>query len=60
MTGGEADTQNWARAEMHSILFNLYSALDSLGYEINLAYQFGMDSGDIHIYHPIPNWRRNA
>ena len=51
MTDSEQDTKNWARAEMHSIVFNLYSALDSLGYEINLAYQFGIDPSKIHIQH---------
>jgi hypothetical protein len=47
----EPDTQHWARAEMHSIVSNLYSALDSLGYEINLAYRFGLGAGEIHIHH---------
>lgn len=51
MTNSKDDTKNWARVEMHSIILNLYSALDSLGYEINLAYQFGIDSGKIHIQH---------
>jgi hypothetical protein len=51
MTDSEEDTKNWARAEMHSIILNLYSALDSLGYEINLAYKFGIDPGKIHIHH---------
>jgi hypothetical protein len=51
MTDAEEDTKNWARAEMHSIIFNLYSALDSLGYEINLAYKFGLAAKDITIQH---------
>jgi hypothetical protein len=62
MTDSKEDTKNWARAEMHSIVFNLYSALDSLGYEINLAYQFGIDPSKIHIYHnpkkPVKNCLR--
>src|SRR5687767_2329579 len=41
-TPRQADTQWWARAEMHSIVFNLYSALDSIAYEINLAYNIGL------------------
>ena len=51
MIDSEQDTKNWARAEMHSIIFDLYSALDSLGYEINLAYQFGIDPTKIHTHH---------
>jgi hypothetical protein len=47
----ETDTDSWSRAEMHAIVNNLYSALDSLGQEINLAYQFRIDAGDIHIHH---------
>jgi hypothetical protein len=50
-TDRETDTDSWARAEMHCIVNNLYSALDSLGQEINLAYQFGISSGEIHIHH---------
>jgi meiotically up-regulated gene 157 (Mug157) protein len=46
-----ASAQHWAKTEMHSIVFNLYSALDSLGYEINLAYGFRIDSGNILIHH---------
>jgi hypothetical protein len=47
--GGDID--NWVRAEMHSIIYNLYSALDSLGYEINLAYGFNIERKKINIYH---------
>lgn len=47
--GGDID--NWVRAELHSIIYNLYSALDSLGYEINLAYGFNIERGKIHIHH---------
>ena len=41
----------WARAEMNSIVYNLYSALDSLANEINLAYNFGIGENKIHIFH---------
>jgi hypothetical protein len=45
------DTTMWARAEMNSIVYNLYSALDSLANEINLAYNFGISENKIHIFH---------
>lgn len=51
LTERETDTDSWARAEMHSIVNSLYSALDSLAQEINLAYQFGINASNIHIYH---------
>jgi hypothetical protein len=60
MTDSETNTKNWARAEMHSIVFNLYSALDSLGYEINLAYQFRIKPSDIHIHHEHNTWKKNC
>lgn len=50
-TPREVDTDSWARAEMHCIVINLYSALDSLAHEINLAYQFGINISCIHIHH---------
>jgi len=52
----EADTQNWVRAELHSIVMSLYSALDSLFFEINLAYQFGLQSWEIHVHHNHQNF----
>jgi hypothetical protein len=45
------DTLMWARAEMNSIVYSLYSALDSLANEINLAYNFGISENRIHISH---------
>jgi hypothetical protein len=45
------EMQHWVRAELHSIVYNLYSALDSLGYEINLAYGFGIPAHRIHFDH---------
>jgi hypothetical protein len=54
MTNMEQGTQQWIRAETNSIIYNLYSSLDSLGYEINLAYDFGIDAGDIKIHHKHP------
>jgi hypothetical protein len=45
------DTLLWAGAEMNSIVYNLYSALDSLANEINLAYNFGIGENKIHIFH---------
>jgi hypothetical protein len=50
-TPRETDTPMWARAEMNSIVYNLYSALDSLANEINLAYNFGIGENKIHIFH---------
>jgi hypothetical protein len=50
----EGETQQWVRAEMHSTVYNLYSALDSLGYEINLAYGFGINPGGVTIHHNHP------
>jgi hypothetical protein len=47
----EGEIQHWVRAEMHSIVYNLYSALDSLGYEINLAYGFTIPPYRIHFDH---------
>ena len=50
-TAARQDTLMWARAEMNSIVYNLYSALDSLANEINLAYNFGINENRIHIFH---------
>lgn len=50
-TPRRTDTIMWARAEMNSIVYNLYSALDSLANEINLAYNFGIRENKIHIFH---------
>jgi hypothetical protein len=36
-TPREGDTQDWVLAETHAVITNLYSALDSLAHEINLA-----------------------
>jgi hypothetical protein len=56
----EGEIQHWVRAELHSIVYNLYSALDSLGYEINLAYGFGLPAHRIHFDHDHnPNQTRN-
>jgi hypothetical protein len=41
--------QYWAIAEAHSIIFNLYSALDAVGHEINLAYNFRLNPNDIRL-----------
>lgn len=60
MENREEDTRNWARAEMHSIIFNLYSALDSVGYEINLVYKFGIAPGKIHIHHQHQTTMKNC
>lgn len=55
-TRREQDTKEWARAEMHSIIFNLYSALDSLANEINLVYKFGIKENNINIHHSHRNF----
>jgi hypothetical protein len=56
-TDMQTDTKWWARAEMHCIITNLYSALDSLTHEINLAYNMGLQPKhvDVHHDHAIPN-----
>ncbi|MBM3910537.1 MAG: hypothetical protein FJ356_02685 [Thaumarchaeota archaeon] len=51
VTEREKNTVGWVRAEFHSIVMNLYSALDSLAYEINLAYNFGLRINQIYIHH---------
>jgi hypothetical protein len=56
-TYSEADTKWWARAEMHCIITNLYSALDSLTHEINLAYNLGLQPDEVNIHHNHPNPR---
>jgi hypothetical protein len=48
------DTKMRARAEMNSIVYSLYSALDSLANEINLAYNFGIGENKIQITHNHP------
>ncbi len=50
-TPTKAHTTSWAEAEMESIISTLYSSLDSLAQEVNLAYKFGIDEGKVHIYH---------
>lgn len=59
-TPRETDTQMWARAEMNSIVYNLYSALDSLASEINLAYNFGLKQNKIHIFHNHQEFESNC
>lgn len=41
----------WASGESVSFVFILYSALDSLAQELNLAYKFGIDEMQVHIHH---------
>lgn len=41
--------QDYVKAEAHSIIFNLFSALDSVSNEINLAYDFQLKRNDISI-----------
>lgn len=41
----------WAPGEAVSLVFILYSALDSLAQELNLAYKFGIDERQVHIHH---------
>src|SRR5215210_2455246 len=47
------ETPTWAMAEMHGIISNLYSALDSLSNEINIVYKFGMPTRNCEIYHNV-------
>src|SRR5918999_5468155 len=49
ITQREPDTQHWVRAEMHSIIINLYSALDSLAQQINCLYHMGFSPSEIKI-----------
>lgn len=50
-TPAVGNTPFWARVEMHSIIFNLYSALDSLAHETNIVYNIGIKQRDICVYH---------
>ena len=43
---------DWALAEAHSIIFNLYSALDAVSNEINLAYNFQLKPNEVGIQKP--------
>lgn len=49
ITQREPDTQHWVRAEMHSIIINLYSSLDSLAQQINCIYHMGFSPSEIRI-----------
>jgi hypothetical protein len=51
ITQRERDTQHWVRAEMHSIIINLYSALDSLAQQINCIYHMGFSPSEINFNH---------
>jgi hypothetical protein len=44
-----ASQQHWAIAEAHSIVFNLYSALDSVSDEINRAYEFKLNPNEVGV-----------
>jgi hypothetical protein len=46
-----SDSEQWAKLQMHSIVFNIYSALDSLASEINLAYGFKLKPHNIQFDH---------
>lgn len=47
----QTDTNQWVLAEIHSVITSLYSALDSLMYEVNLAYNFWLNISQINIHH---------
>jgi len=51
VTKRENETPTWALAEMYSITTNLYSALDSLAFEINLLYSFQLNIREVQIFH---------
>lgn len=44
-------TTIWVQIEAESVVFVLYSALESLMQEVNLAYKLGIDEDRVHIYH---------
>jgi hypothetical protein len=46
-----SDAADRALAEVHSVIFSLDSALDSLAYELNLVYQLGVPASSTHIFH---------
>ncbi len=50
-TDRQSDTPEWVMAELYAIINSLYSALDTLGYEISLAYKLSFSAGDIYISH---------
>jgi hypothetical protein len=45
------DTSDWVRAEINSIVMNLYSALDTFFEETNLSYGFHVPESKIHTWH---------
>jgi hypothetical protein len=47
----ESDAADRTLAEVHSVVFSLDSALDSLAYELNLVYQLGVPASSTHIFH---------
>jgi hypothetical protein len=52
------ETPTWAMAEMHGIISNLYSALDSLSNEINIAYKFNIPTRNCELYHNVQDHKR--
>ena len=46
-----SDAADRTLAEVHSVVFSLDSALDSLAYELNLVYQLGVPASSTHIFH---------
>jgi len=52
------ETPTWAMAEMHGIMSNLYSALDSLSNEINIAYKLGIPTRNCEIYHNVQDHKK--
>jgi hypothetical protein len=50
-TERQSDTENWVRAELYAIITTLYSVLDTLFFEINLSYAFGLSVNQIHTHH---------
>jgi hypothetical protein len=51
--------QDYVKAEAHSIIFNLFSALDSMSNEINLVYGFQLKHNDIRINKPALKYMLN-
>jgi hypothetical protein len=52
-----AHTISWAQVGAESVVFWLYTALNSLANELNLAYGFGIDEWKVDVTHPLQHNR---
>lgn len=59
-TERQSDTDAWVNSELYAIITTLYSVLDTLFFEINLSYSFGLDVNRIHTYHDHIKFHANC